>query len=496
MNRSTLERGGASFQKPNWSRSAHPKAATTAAKTDSPIFGKENAGPMKQRAVRSRQRCASGGDGGNPVRLPETNIGAKDRDAIMPKPRSSVQRIVLGTLFMAGIPACQIDPPTSSPSPSGTPEFLGSTTCAACHPSLGALHAVHGHANALTLIEGEGPGFPETDPPQAPLEAPGGLGWENLSYLVGGYKLAGRAVDRDGFLLIDGSTGEYLQSNRSHPVTGTLAGLVSFDIDNVIGQPFTIACFRCHTTGAASFDGNGGIRQGGRIGIEGTWAEGGVGCEACHGPGSLHIPAPEQGNITVDSSAQACGTCHTHDDRPDEIQVEKGFLLGNQQFAEVLASPHADFDCTVCHDPHRSVIHDRDLAIRNECQTCHPERDTASHEGKIFSQDDYAEALTCMSCHMSLAGRSAISADAERTANNGGRIGDTRTHIIWINTDPVGLDDILGAEDGIWPTDSEGKAAITLDFICLRCHTGLGNAFKLELAGAAAIAPGLHGTTE
>ncbi|MFQ5491928.1 MAG: multiheme c-type cytochrome [Phycisphaerae bacterium] len=386
------------------------------------------------------------------------------------------------------------DDPSFQPRPIGPAVFLGATTCSSCHAEVGETYALHGHAHALTAIQGEPPDFPEIAQPSQSIEPPDGLEWEDISFLIGGYTKAANAVDSGGNLLVDDSTGDYVQYNRAHPVTGTPAGWAPFEQDQVTGQPFE--CFVCHTTGAERFEDNGGRRQGNRPGIGGTWAEGRVGCEACHGPGSRHIPAPEQGNITVDSSAKLCGTCHSQGDPPEQILVEEGFLLGNQQFAEVQASPHADFNCTVCHDPHRSVTYDRERAIRNECQTCHQERDLASHEGKVFTQGDYTEALACTSCHMSLASKTAISATQERTNGNGGRIGDTRTHVMWINTEPVGLTDVLGAEDGVWPTDEQGRAAITLDFICLRCHTGLGNAFPLNLAAAAGIAPNLHDTSE
>jgi hypothetical protein len=40
--------------------------------------------------------------------------------------------------------------------------------------------------------------------------------------------------------------------------------------------------------------------------------------------------------------------------------------------------------------------------------------------------------------------------------------------------------------------DEEGKTAVTLDFICLRCHHALGSAFELTHPAASAIADGIH----
>jgi predicted CXXCH cytochrome family protein len=82
------------------------------------------------------------------------------------------------------------------------------------------------------------------------------------------------------------------------------------------GEPLAIAkdkswdlnCAACHVTG---FDVEFNQTSGEWIA---SWEELGVGCEACHGPGSLHITPPDGGTrseyiwSTVDSTQ--CGSCH------------------------------------------------------------------------------------------------------------------------------------------------------------------------------------------
>ena len=111
----------------------------------------------------------------------------------------------------------------------------------------------------------------------------------------------------------------------------------------------------------------------------------------------------------------------------------------------------------------------------------------------MYTQGDYVEPLTCESCHMSYADRYLQSATSERTAGLG-RIGDTRTHIFFISTQEQDFTSLFTADGGAVVRDAQGKAAVTADFVCLRCHHGLGNAFALDLHGAAEVTPAIHTT--
>jgi len=72
------------------------------------------------------------------------------------------------------------------------------------------------------------------------------------------------------------------------------------------------------------------------------------------------------------------------------------------------------------------------------------------------------------------------------------RIGDTRTHIINIDIMNHDFRAMLTADGQQLARDAGGKAAVTVDMVCLRCHNGGGSAFALNLRAAAAIAEGIH----
>ena len=376
--------------------------------------------------------------------------------------------------------------------PSSDAEFIGSAACQACHPNLKASHSVHGHSQALKMPQGAAPIYPPEGEWAGVPDPPPGFEWFDIDFVIGGYLKGANFVDSDGFVLIDDAVDEPVQFNLRHPANGTTAGYVPFVADDVSEAPYDFACFRCHTTGAVSLAANGGLRQGNLPGIGGTWAEPGVQCEACHGPGSEHIPDPSAGRIVVDSTAAACAACHAGEEGLDVLSAADGFIIGNQQAVEVAASPHEEFACTVCHDPHVSVVYDRDIGLRNQCLDCHAGQNMAFHQGKILAQGDYVERLSCESCHMPRASKMVSSASAAFTGGGEGRIGDTRTHIMFIDTAGRDFRSFFSPDGSQVVRDADGKAAVTVDFVCLRCHNGLSSAFALNVAAASSIADGIH----
>jgi Cytochrome c554 and c-prime len=61
-------------------------------------------------------------------------------------------------------------------------------------------------------------------------------------------------------------------------------------------------CFRCHTTGYGQ---PGGFRS-----IEETPHLKDLGCEVCHGPGSIHAASGDSADLTEDVTLELCGRCH------------------------------------------------------------------------------------------------------------------------------------------------------------------------------------------
>jgi hypothetical protein len=93
---------------------------------------------------------------------------------------------------------------------------------------------------------------------------------------------------------------------------------------------------------------------------------------------------------------------------------------------------------------------------------------------------------------MPLATKSAAEAGAD-VVGNVGRMGDTRTHIFRINTSASNYRAFFSGDGLSVVKDEQGRAAVTLDFVCFRCHNGIGNAESIStLDFAAGVASNMH----
>lgn len=375
----------------------------------------------------------------------------------------------------------------------GGAHYVGSSACASCHQSLGQAHQLHGHAQTLKGIQGPPPQYPAEGDRAGVPAPPAGFEWSDISYVIGGYTRSAGFIDQDGFILTTGQSGVATQWNLEFPPNGTTPGFVDFDPGANAPTPYDYSCFQCHTTGAQPQTESQALFQDNRPGILGTWSEAGVQCEACHGPGSHHLANPSARDIFVGNSAENCGKCHTRGGDPEIIQAADGYILNYAQWPELLASGgHSQFSCVTCHDPHAGTNYDRDAAIRNDCTACHSDHNMAIHDGFTFVRGDYSEELTCVSCHMPYATRNATVASAV-VVGDLGRMGDTRTHIFRINTNPVNYQAFFSSDGTSVSRNSEGAAAVTMDFVCFRCHNGVGNAGIIDtLDLASGVASGMH----
>lgn len=374
--------------------------------------------------------------------------------------------------------------------------YVGADACRACHSGISDQHEIHGHSHKLKKVEGGPPIYPVEGDRAGVPDPPGDFDWSEISYVIGGYTRKARFIDNEGFILTTGLEAIPTQWNLSFPANGTIPGFSNYEAAAVTPKPYDFSCFQCHTTGALAQDEDFPQFQENRPGFIGTWEEAGVQCEACHGPGSNHIPNPEARDIYVGNSADNCGKCHTRGDDPNIIIAKDGYINHHEQWPELLASGgHSNFSCVTCHDPHRGTNYDRSNAIRNECTACHANQTMAIHEGFTFVRGDYSEELTCVSCHMPFVTRSATSATTE-VVGDLGRMGDTRTHIFRINTEPVDRGSFFTADGNAVAKDDQGRGAVTLDFVCFRCHNGIGNAGAIDsLELASGVASGMHSIT-
>jgi hypothetical protein len=310
-------------------------------------------------------------------------------------------------------------------------EYVGAEYCAQCHP-LDASEAdnyadwrTSGHR--FILQEGE---FAQ----HRPLPLPAGRHWDDISFVVGGHATKALYLDQDGKIITSATDRDGLPvdgMNQYNLLTGEWS-------DYHPGEDKPYDCGRCHTTGYSERGSMPGLP-----GTVGNWVFPGVECEVCHGPGNT---------MAVDQSAEACGTCHKHPNT-DGIEAADGFIRSEGQYSEHVAGAHAELACVSCHNPHK----DANVGIKNTCEDCHSDI-AASYAKTLKGQARVA----CVECHMPFATLSGQQLAPFK--------GDRRTHIFNIDTNPFG--NMFSADGNFVNLDANGKAAVTLDFACQRCHGG------------------------
>jgi len=304
-------------------------------------------------------------------------------------------------------------------------------------------------------VDGQPPDYPFTELPNPPE----GYTWDDISYVIGGYHWKARFMDQEGYIITNppGATvtdTEYLnQYNFANEIIDREAGWVKYK-SGAENLPYD--CGTCHTTGYSP-EGN----QDGRPGIVGTWAEPGIQCEACHGPGSLHAENPRGVAMKVDRDAAACGKCHSRN-ALEQVDAKEGFIEHHEQYEELFQSKHAVIDCVQCHNPHTGVIQLRqagEQTTRTLCENCH------FQQAKYQAVESHVEAeVACIDCHMPKIVKSAWG-DADRFT------GDIRAHLMAIDPDQIGQ----FSEDG-----KTALSQISLNFACRSCHVEGGQAPDLS----------------
>lgn len=309
-------------------------------------------------------------------------------------------------------------------------DYVGAAFCANCHPLDPSEADNYGdwRTSGHRFILQEG-----VHAQHRPLPLPAGRSWDEISFVIGGHatkalyldetgKLITSTVDREG-LPVDGM-------NQYNLLTGEWS-------DFLPGEDRPYDCGRCHTTGYTDRGSMPGLPD-----TVGNWVFPGVQCEVCHGPGNT---------MEVNQLAEACGTCHKHPDT-DGIEAANGFIRSEGQYSEHVAGAHAELACVSCHNPHK----DAQFGIKNECESCHTDI------AESYALDLMAQAgVECADCHMPPATLSGQPL--------GPHEGDRKTHLFTINTDPYAT---MFTEDGSSVKLTDGKASVTLDFACQRCHGG------------------------
>ena len=357
--------------------------------------------------------------------------------------------------------------------------FVGSQACSSCHSDKYNDWVASGHPYKFTVIE-------DNQPPIYPVEAvnfqdqwmtnlgDGTHDWTQIAGVIGGYGWKARFVGDDGHLV--GTAGSAYSTGLGHNqfnfFDGEDHGWVDYHPGDV--KIYNYGCFKCHTTGG---DTTGTWLEG----VEGlgTFTEGGIGCESCHGPGSEHIAAPSSSNIDkvyefahlnnslgglqVGDDIQLpdpegndvvflCGTCHNRDYK-NPINAKGGFIKHHEQWDEFTTTAHlaSDMTCITCHNPHKRTIWDGD-GVMLTCTSCHTDQvETTNHIGDA----------NCIDCHMPFAAKSGTA------RGESGFKGDVRSHLFRITVDA----ESMFIEDGSFVRDdAERAASLSPAYTCLGCH--------------------------
>jgi len=317
-------------------------------------------------------------------------------------------------------------------------EYVGSEACGECHEDIYGVFMQSGHPYKLNkVVDGQPPEYPFSDVPNPPE----GYTWDDVSYVIGGYNWKARFIDHDGYI-ITGDEGDATQYNLWNDNLEMGENWVPYHAGEE--KPYT--CGVCHTTGYSP-EGH----QDDMEGMIGTWSEGGIHCEECHGPGSLHVDYPYSFRPLVDRDAEACGDCHIRG-AEEEVDASGGFIKHHEQYEELFQSKHITIDCVVCHDPHSGVVQLRqanEQTTRTLCENCHFKSELVA---KVEQHDKLG--VDCIDCHMPRVTKSALG-DKERFS------GDLRTHLMAI--DPLQIEQFT--EDG-----SASLSQLGLNFACRGCH--------------------------
>ena len=165
------------------------------------------------------------------------------------------------------------------------------------------------------------------------------------------------------------------------------------------GETLT-TCIGCHTTTVTI------------AGTELKDVEPNVGCESCHGPGSRHAAAMQEGlteeafigfgslaSVGALKQIEMCGKCHRVPDmlHPEDVAADNP-LITRFQPVGLLNSPcflksEDRLGCTTCHDPHRHAAENPQRYVQS-CLRCHDPHDRQSTSCPVSATAD------CVRCHM------------------------------------------------------------------------------------------------
>jgi hypothetical protein len=298
------------------------------------------------------------------------------------------------------------------------PVFVGNQACASCHADIAAKYRQTPMAQSSGRVEEVPPGVFRHDPSgtQYRIERSGVVrlsresktGERRLEYFIGS-GAEGRSYlwQRDGFLFEAPLT--WYARTKAWGASPGYEG----DRQSRWNRAIEPSCLYCHASGTEWREGSENQYR------DPPFAENGVACERCHGPGSLHI----QGKAKMVNPAKlepgrrdsVCAQCHLsgearivragrrlEDFRPGDLLSDFAAYFVRDEPAPLNVNSHVEklalsicrrasgdrLWCGTCHDPHEvPAAPERAAYFRERCLSCHQ-----------TSQCD--RGFDCTSCHM------------------------------------------------------------------------------------------------
>lgn len=304
-----------------------------------------------------------------------------------------------------------------------TKEYVGAAACGSCHAAQFGQQSATGHARSLRpaaehpLANSFLPDSPLLRKPnfrfqfskdfrvrvsdgkdalEAPIQWAFGAGDQAVTFVS--------QVDEDRYVEHHFS---YYAATKSLESTPGHKDLPARSLPEALGvlyktfdpDPKIMPCFQCHSTGPLSLGPKLDIRP----------RENGVRCEACHGPGSLHIANAARGEIQTarrlienprrlpaEGLNRLCGECHR---QPAPAGVATNWNdAWNVRHQPLYLSQSACFrksrgalSCLTCHDPHKTLRRNDATHYSALCANCHRAKPHPALNAKLDN---------CTGCHM------------------------------------------------------------------------------------------------
>ena len=292
-------------------------------------------------------------------------------------------------------------------------EYLGNGGCAPCHANEFKYHKLSGHNLTMHAMDTDGIG--DTAPPVGKITGTNYLvEKKNGEYLLKSEKFP-ESAGKMNFSMGSGNTGityvgisdnflaeaqmSYFPTLKKWSLTPGHAPQSGPNLGTVYSGETAKKCVFCHST---KMEDDTLIPERKFLG---------VGCEACHGPGSVHVKAMKAGRfnegkmvslekVGAKQVLRVCEQCH----RPKPgatINTSRQTLVGIVKSRCYIESADS-LSCISCHDPHTNVSHDlkRYEAV---CLSCHATeikplfKGGKEIQGKICPVNSKDQ---CVRCHM------------------------------------------------------------------------------------------------